>query len=40
MLIWRLLSYYFVMAVSLTFVIGNEIYFRKSKKYAVNKNRE
>ena len=39
MLIWRLLSYYFVMAVSLIFVIGNEIYFRKSKKYAVNKKK-
>lgn len=32
MLIWRLLSYYFVMAVSLLFTIGNEIYFSKRKK--------
>ncbi len=32
MLIWRLLSYYFVMAVSLLFTIGNEIYFSRKKK--------
>ena len=32
MLIWRLLSYYFVLAVSLAFYIGLEIYFVKKKK--------
>ena len=33
MLIWRLLSYYFVMSVSLMFTVGNEIYFsRRAKK--------
>ena len=32
MLIWRLLSYYFVMAVSLLFTICNEFYFSKRKK--------
>ena len=38
MLIWRLLSYYFVMSVSLLFTIGNEIYFsRKSKKNSADK---
>ena len=41
MLIWRLLSYYFVMAISLMFYIGLEIYFsRKSKKEAVAKSSE
>ena len=36
MLIWRLLSYYFIMLVSILFYIGLEIYFtKKSKK---NKN--
>lgn len=35
MLIWRLLSYYFVMVVSLLFYIGLEIYFKvKAKKQA------
>ncbi len=33
MLIWRLLSYYLVMAISLCFVIGNELYFARSKKH-------
>ena len=32
MLIWRLLSYYFVMGVSLAFYIGLEIYFIQKKK--------
>lgn len=32
MLIWRLLSYYFIMLVSLLFYIGLEIYFAKRKK--------
>ena len=32
MLIWRLLSYYFVMAISLCFVIINEIYFSRKVK--------
>ncbi len=32
MLIWRLLSYYLVMAISLCFVIGNEIYFARHEK--------
>jgi len=32
MLIWRLLSYYFVMGVSLSFYIGLEIYFIQKKK--------
>lgn len=32
MLIWRLLSYYFVMAVSLVFYIALEIYFSRKKK--------
>ena len=33
MLIWRLLSYYFVMSVSLLFTLGNEIYFsRRARK--------
>ncbi len=37
MLIWRLLSYYFVMTVSLLFTIVNEIYFaRRSKKAKIN----
>lgn len=34
MLIWRLLSYYFVMLVSLVFYIGLEIYFSKKAKKA------
>lgn len=32
MLIWRLLSYYFVMSISLLFYIGLEIYFLRKKK--------
>ena len=32
MLIWRLLSYYFVMLVSLCFTVGMEIYFRKKAR--------
>lgn len=32
MLIWRLLSYYFVLLVSLCFTIGLEIYFKKKSK--------
>ena len=31
MLIWRLLSYYFVMLVSLLFYVGLEIYFKRKK---------
>ncbi len=33
MLIWRLLSYYFVMLISLLFYIGLEIYFSRKKRY-------
>ena len=32
MLIWRLLSYYLVMVISLIFVVSNEIYFSKKAK--------
>ena len=40
MLIWRLLSYYFVMSVSLLFTIGNEIYFSKRKKLDEEENKQ
>lgn len=32
MLIWRLISYYFVMAISLVFYVALEIYFKRKKK--------
>lgn len=35
MMIWRLLSYYFVMLISLMFYIGLEIYFKKKKATAL-----
>ena len=34
MLIWRLLSYYFVMLISLMFYIGLEFYFKKKARQA------
>ena len=38
MLIWRLLSYYLVMAVSLMFYIGLERYFKKKKREEIREN--
>ena len=38
MLIWRLLSYYFIMLVSLLFYIGLQIYFVRSSKKGKNVN--
>ncbi len=35
MMIWRLLSYYMVMLISLAFYIGLEVYFKKKKMQAV-----
>ncbi len=40
MLIWRLLSYYMVLIISLAFYIGLEIYFAKTRKVRVAKREE